>query len=121
MDNQTELPGRQSQTKSLKLKPGVPTARFVPQPEVAVPEGGNPNKLIDKSVPDSEKVQVYWHVHVRVFRLPEDTEAYQEVWQKISDGMAQLSKEEMSWDPKKAGYVALLRWVEFDYTLPVEP
>lgn len=103
--------------RSIPVPPGVPVARFVPPPQVQVPDGA-PVPLISANAPDGEKVQQCWVARVRVFHLDRDDErqAYEAVWQKVTDGHALVSETRV--DFYQGAYVAFLRWVEFEYKLP---
>lgn len=112
----------------LNLPPDVPRARYRPPGKIEVPEGAAPEELFvgKPDDPDSRKVQEVWVARVRVFRLPQETEEYQAVWQRVTDGEAFISRDNnthgnlVNWDPTKSEYVALLRWVELEYKLPSE-
>ena len=107
----------------LKLRNGVPTARYRPAPQVELPEGLDELPLIDEKSPDGAKVQEYWVAHVDVFTDLSDAEQqrrYTEVWQKITDGQGIPSNTGMieRFDERTGKFVALLRWSELRYKLP---
>jgi hypothetical protein len=103
--------------RTLDVPRGVPVARYKPPAKVEIGPGAE-IPLIPKDGPDERKLQEVWVAHARVFRLnnAEDLRAYEEVWQKVTDGLAVMSESRV--DFTDGQYVALLRWADFVYKLP---
>lgn len=105
---------------ALSLPRGFPTVRHKPPPLVNVPPGLNELPLIDGKTPDHKKIQEVWKAKVRVFDLgdTDDLTAYQEVWQRVSDGHAVMCEHRVEFSAPKGAFVALLRWADRQYNLP---
>ena len=102
----------------MPLPAGVPVARVKPRPTVAVPDGQIP--LIAPDAPDHEKVQYNLTARVKVFDLSDAAQRAEceEVWQKISDGLAKYCEHRTEFIAHESKFVQLLRWADLDYKLP---
>ena len=118
------LPPSPSGPTKVKVRPEIPRVRHRPPAEIDLPEGVQDVPLVAKDGPDSKKLQELWKARIKVFTLPREADAYEAVWQKITDGHAFLSRDPtsqahiVSWRPDTGEYVALLRYVEVEYKLP---
>jgi hypothetical protein len=103
--------------RMLHVPRGVPIARFQPPAEVPIAPGQEV-PLIAKDAPAERKLQEIWTAKTRTFDLSNDEqrEAYDAVWQRITDGHATMSESRVDFHEGK--YVALLRWADFSYKLP---
>lgn len=103
---------------SVPMTPGVKTVRFQAPREVELPNGHVP--LINPKDPDHAQVQERWIAHCRQFKLWDETEceAYEEVFQQVCDGLAQISEQKTEFVPSQPGYLAFLRWSTFVLKAP---
>ena len=74
--------------------------------------------LFHKDDPPERHVQQIGKVQVRLFHLdkPEELAAYEKVWQLLDDKHAVLAEHRLEYGA--GGYLALLRWRQYEYKLP---
>ncbi len=105
--------------RAINLPKGVPTARYIPPPQITVPVGQE-LPLIDSNHPDGRKVQEVWTARVQVFDMSKaaDASEVEQIWQRVTDGRAKMAEFQTNFDPKRATYVSLLRWIDLTFKLP---
>lgn len=106
--------------RRVRVPEGVPKARYKATPEIDLPPGMTNVPLIGKDDPDSKKLQEQLIARIRVFDLANSDDLLEctQVWQKVADGLAMISTENVVFDEKNARYLMMLRWSEIAYKLP---
>lgn len=107
-----------AQKRVVEFSHKMKTTPYQAKRRVEVPGGEIP--LIDGNDPESRQVQERMVAHVQVFDLSNDEQvlAVNRVWQKVCDGEAIVSTENITFDEKMSRYLMLLRWSEYEYKLP---
>jgi hypothetical protein len=70
--------------------------------------------------PDSKQPVLVEHVSIKQFLSTEekDMKEWQEIMQKVADGVSIISFEEKVYDEKIGGWRILIRWMDMKYTNP---
>ena len=65
--------------------------------------------------PQRIKPELHYQVHIDVLDLSKepDMKRYHDACQMIANGFAQLSKEDLQYDPAKKNWRVFMRWLEF--------
>lgn len=111
----------QDAIKHLRVPPNVARVRYRPPAEVAIPADAPVPFVGGPNDPPERQVQEVWHARVRVFKLPDEQEDYEKVWQRITDGHAKYSAHIEQFDPNTGTFVALLRWTDLEPKMPERP
>lgn len=104
-------------TLRLRIPKGMPTTRYQAPKVLEVPRGTEV-PLLDPELPEEKQVQEVWRANVRVFNLPGDTDALQEVWQMVTDGRAQVCENHTHFDSTTGKYSVFMRWALIEHALP---
>ena len=81
-----------------------------------------PHLNMKKDDPDYKKPQLKATAFARVFKLndPKHLKEYELVLNKMAEGTAMKSLEEINYESSLSNYIILLRWLEFKYVGPKE-